>query len=99
MADLVEIHGSGLWFFCSGCQGPHRVPIAGENAWTWNGSTERPTLSPSIRCRWNEGEAQTPKVCHSFMRDGALEFLGDCTHELAGRTVPIVPWEAWGEYR
>lgn len=28
-------------------------------------------------------------VCHSFVRDGQIQFLGDCTHELAGQTVPI----------
>jgi hypothetical protein len=26
-------------------------------------------------------------VCHSFVRDGKIEFLGDCTHELKGQTV------------
>lgn len=29
------------------------------------------------------------KICHSFVRDGRIEFLGDCTHELAGRTVDL----------
>lgn len=31
-------------------------------------------------------------VCHSFVVDGAMQFLGDCTHALAGQTVPIPPW-------
>ncbi len=32
-------------------------------------------------------------VCHSFVRNGRIEFLADCTHELAGQTVdlPILP--------
>ena len=30
--------------------------------------------------------------CHSFVREGLIEFLSDCTHELAGKTVPIPPW-------
>ncbi|MGC4033677.1 MAG: hypothetical protein QM754_18485 [Tepidisphaeraceae bacterium] len=30
--------------------------------------------------------------CHSFVRDGQIEFLGDCTHELAGKTVPLEPF-------
>ena len=29
--------------------------------------------------------------CHSFVRDGMIEFLSDCTHELAGQTVPLPP--------
>lgn len=31
-------------------------------------------------------------VCHSFVRDGQIQFLGDCTHELAGQTVPLPAW-------
>jgi hypothetical protein len=30
-----------------------------------------------------------PSVCHSFVTDGQIQFLGDCTHRLAGQTVPI----------
>lgn len=31
--------------------------------------------------------------CHSFVTDGRIQFLGDCTHDLAGKTVdlPLVP--------
>lgn len=32
-------------------------------------------------------------VCHSFVRDGRIEFLSDCTHALAGQTVPLEPLE------
>lgn len=28
-------------------------------------------------------------VCHSFVREGKIEFLTDCTHELAGQTVDL----------
>lgn len=31
-------------------------------------------------------------VCHSFVRAGAIEFLSDCTHALAGQTVPLPEW-------
>lgn len=27
--------------------------------------------------------------CHSFVRDGQIQFLGDCTHALAGKTVSL----------
>jgi hypothetical protein len=26
-------------------------------------------------------------ICHSFVTDGQIQFLGDCTHELANKTV------------
>jgi len=32
-----------------------------------------------------------PSVCHSYVRDGQIQFLGDCTHKLAGQTVPLPP--------
>ncbi len=30
-----------------------------------------------------------PSVCHSFVTDGQIQFLSDCTHALAGQTVPL----------
>lgn len=32
-----------------------------------------------------------PSICHSFVTDGKIQFLGDCTHELAGQTVDLSP--------
>lgn len=31
----------------------------------------------------------TDEVCHSFITDGQIQFLSDCTHKLAGQTVPL----------
>lgn len=31
-------------------------------------------------------------VCHSFVTDGRIQFLGDCTHALAGQTVDVPDW-------
>jgi len=33
-----------------------------------------------------------PVVCHSFVTDGCIQFLGDCTHALAGQTVDLPAW-------
>lgn len=35
--------------------------------------------------------------CHLFLRDGQLQFLGDCSHELAGKTVPLPDLPEWAE--
>ena len=32
--------------------------------------------------------------CHSFVTDGRIQFLGDCSHALAGQTVPLPPFPA-----
>lgn len=28
-------------------------------------------------------------ICHSYVTDGRIQFLSDCTHELAGQTVEL----------
>lgn len=41
---------------------------------------------------------QADKVCHTFVTDGRIQFLGDCTHAMAGQTVDLPDWPAsWGE--
>jgi len=34
----------------------------------------------------------TCDVCHSFVTDGQIQFLGDCTHALAGQSVDLPEW-------
>jgi hypothetical protein len=77
-----------LLFHCPGCGSTHGV--ANGAVWTVNGSEERPTLSPSVLVRFGRDMA---KVCHSFVRDGRIEFLTDCTHSLAGHTVDLPDWD------
>lgn len=31
-------------------------------------------------------------ICHSYVTDGRIEFLSDCTHPLAGQTVDLPEW-------
>ncbi len=88
----------GVHWDCPGCAAPHVVPTSGPNAWGFNGDMERPTLSPSVLCHPHPAldehgkRYETPR-CHTFIRDGRIEFLADCTHALAGQTVdlPEVP--------
>lgn len=35
---------------------------------------------------------QVAKRCHSFVTDGRIQFLGDCTHSLANQTVDLPTW-------
>jgi hypothetical protein len=57
---------------------------------------------PSCWCTFNEKRRAEGKreasftcgVCHSFVTDGRIQFLGDCTHELAGQTVELPDWPA-----
>ena len=62
--------------------------VKGKPHWTWNGSLDRPTFTPSILSRYTiEGEGH--HVCHSFVTDGRIQFLEDCTHKLAGQTIDL----------
>lgn len=90
-AVLRSLEGDGLAFWCPGCECMHRVLVGNGSGprWQYNGNPDKPTFEPSIRVRWNEGEERVEKVCHSFVRDGQIQFLGDCTHALAGQTVSL----------
>jgi len=69
---------------------------ARDGAWTWNGSAVKPTFMPSVSVTYPGPDAgkdgAPPAVCHSFVVDGQMQFLSDCTHALAGQTVPIPDW-------
>lgn len=82
-----------MWFECPGCDMPHGVRHgAGDGPrWGWNQSVDQPTLTPSILVRWDQGKEK--KVCHSFVTNGKIKFLDDCTHPLAGCTVELPDWE------
>ena len=76
-------------FWCPGCDNVHRC-----KGWQFNGDFEKPTLSPSVMVTYTPGDPDEPvQRCHSFVRDGVIQFLGDSTHTLAGKTIPLPPWE------
>lgn len=79
-------------FHCPGCECGHQIPVLGPRAWGWNKSVTLPTFTPSILV--NRGSMNpTAPTCHSYVTDGKIQFLADCTHKLAGQTVEIPEWE------
>lgn len=79
---------------CPGCKMYHMVhtkqPSPNGAKWTFDGNMEKPTLSPSLMVRYPYGNDKKFQTCHSFIRKGEWQFLNDCTHDLAGKTVPMV---------
>ncbi|WP_011298542.1 DUF6527 family protein [Cupriavidus necator] len=72
-------------------ESPH---VAGKPHWGFNGDFENPTLTPSVLQWWGGEGTEVPKhVCHSFVTNGRIQFLGDCTHALAGQTVDLPAME------
>lgn len=108
-AVLASAHPGTVAFFCKGCNAPHMINIGTGPGprWGFNGNHEKPTFTPSIKVSWPANpdateefkEWRTERVCHSFVTDGRIQYLGDCTHELAGQTVDLAlwdeSWEAW----
>ncbi len=75
-----------LSFFCPGCSTFHSVSVNTAGArWSWNQSLELPTLTPSIHVTDDGGAT----VCHSYVRNGEIQFLSDSTHALAGQMVDL----------
>ena len=73
---------------CPGCKSVHSIPVKGPKAWGWNGSVESPTFTPSVLSWWVD-EKNFKHICHMFVIEGKIQFLTDCTHELAGQTVEM----------
>lgn len=89
---------SVLIFYCPGCKMRHQIrikPNEDGGAWQWNNDLIKPTFSPSLNVTARVVKTENGSVshmCHSFIVDGNIQFLGDCWHELKGQTVPIPPW-------
>ena len=88
MAEKVNPTNNSVWYWCPGCQSNHRITFRGEHSWTWNGDLEKPTFNPSILVNAGQECPSVPR-CHHFVRDGKIEYLSDCTHQLAGKTVEM----------
>lgn len=79
-------------FYCPGCEQGHRFD---DKTWTFNGDLENPTLSPSYLTGHNN---YTERRCHSYVKNGKIQFLGDCFHELKGQTVDLPDLKKkWGK--
>lgn len=79
----------GRRFYCPGCDDYHDVGLG----WKYNNNPEIPTLSPSVLVTGKHYDHKTDKWsdvrCHSFVRDGKIQYLNDCHHDLKGQTVEM----------
>ena len=90
-----------IYFECPGCGVPHGLRIVpkdyvkaeGEQVWTWNEDVDKPTFNPSVVVNYWFGAKRESRVCHSWIKDGFIQFLDDCTHSLKGQTVSIPIWD------
>jgi len=107
MPKMIRDHNR-LRFMCPGCKTTHEVtPPDQPMGWQFNGDFNYPTLHPSVLVTGylmptdeehaaimrGEPYERKPMRCHSFVRAGDIEFLNDCSHELAGKTVALPDME------
>lgn len=91
---------TGFMHWCPGCKSHHVFavdkPQADGSQWRYNGNPFKPTFSPSMLSWYDpttdeEGTVWPGLRCHYFLREGKIQFLDDCTHELKGQTVDLPP--------
>lgn len=97
---------SNVVIFCPGCREAHVF----DKRWTFNGNFELPTFRASFLTRsghyvtgqskeeCNICQREKPsicRICHSFVTDGRIEFLGDSSHALAGSTHMLPQWSGF----
>lgn len=106
---LRSQEGGRIAFWCPGCKEMHRVTSAWTFDGNVTAPTFSPSILVTSghyapghtgKC-WCDFNREHPgdtsfecSRCHSFVRAGRIQFLTDCTHELAGQTVDIPDWPA-----
>lgn len=88
-----------IW--CQGCNTYHQIatkePFSNGAVWTFNGDMDRPTFTPSLLVKTGSFASPgfidppeiPPTLCHSFITNGMIQFLGDCTHNLKNQTLEL----------
>lgn len=85
-----EMLGEEPMHWCLGCKCFHLIHINKPNPhtgakWYFNGDFDKPSFSPSIHIKRASGITE----CHYFIKDGMIQYLNDCLHPYAGKTIEI----------
>lgn len=97
--------GDRICFECPGCHELHRITDAWTFNGDLERPTFSPSVlmqsghyipghEGACWCTYNAEHPNKPAPftcvrCHSFVKDGKIQFLNDCTHGLAGQTVEL----------
>lgn len=85
--------GTGGWWWNGSTEAPTFAP----SVLATSGHYIPGRVSEHCWCTYNREHPNEPDPfvcyrCHSFVREGKIEFLSDSTHELAGKTVELPEW-------
>lgn len=83
--------GPDFMFWCPACQCGHGVWTTQPNGhtgavWEFNGNFESPTISPSLLIHHGKDGKE---ICHVVVSLGILNYCSDCTHSMAGKSIPM----------
>lgn len=91
--ESVAAGGADYLFECPACGCYHGVWTTKRNksnaVWQFNGDLEKPTVSPSLRIHYHDSKSNKDVLCHFYIKNGNIEYLNDCTHQLKGDTIKI----------
>lgn len=81
-----------VWGWNGDIERPTFTPSVLVTRKTWTPPVTPKNLDEWKRAPWEQHPVDN--VCHTFVTDGRIQYLSDCTHHLAGQTVDMVEkWE------
>lgn len=95
-----SLSGGNVGHYCLGCQCMHIIYCGSPNPangarWQFNKKFDLPTFEPSILITADfPPEDGGPEMCHYFIANGRIQYLGDCTHVYAGKTIELPEFPA-----
>ena len=80
-----KYHHTQYLYKCLGCGYEHAFALKSEGGHhDFNMDLDNPTISPSLLQNFSPD-----RTCHSFIRDGKIQYLGDCWHDFKGQTIEL----------
>jgi hypothetical protein len=95
-AHRIEV-GNGRWTWNGDAEKPTFSPsvkVTGTKM-TAKGKADYQSWLASGHPKRTEPFESSPSICHTFITDGKVQFLSDCTHELAGQTLDLPDLPDW----
>lgn len=83
-------HTGATWGFNDNMERPTFTPSLKITSQRWV-----PPVTPENLDEWKKSpwpQTQQTWICHSVVTDGIINYCSDCTHEMAGKQVPMEPF-------
>jgi hypothetical protein len=89
--DRMKMLDGQRMIMCPGCRVNHLL----DDRWKFNNNFEKPTFEGSLLVKFKWGIERKEFLCHSYIKDGNIQFLNDTNHELSGQTVELPTIDKW----